>query len=153
MSDLLEYPRTCTKPSSEEYELRCGQDHVSHVRRKPKNSYGVRRVGLRHDIFNTFDNGVDRRFKEVFYLVPEGGISHWTSSASEDTTHPGKLSFPLFTPQRASLSHREPNFTNWGLLLSEKASFNPVSKLSVKAARSCSLSNLDFLSFARQEKT
>ena len=66
--------------------------------------------------------------------------------------HPGKLSFPLFTPQRASLSHREPNFTNWGLLLSEKASFNPVSKLSVKAARSCSLSNLDFLSFARQGK-
>lgn len=150
MSDLLEYPRTCTEPSSEEYELRCGQG-VSHVRREPKNSYGVRRVGLRHDIFNTFDNGVDRRFKEIFYLVPEGDIT-LDFQCVRNTTQPVKLSFLLFTLQRASLSRREPNFTNWGLLLSEKASFNPVSKLSVKAARSCSLSNLDFLSFARQGK-
>jgi len=80
MPDLLEYPRTCTKTSGEEYKLRCGQ-RVSHVRREPRNSYGVRRVGLRYDIFDAFDNSVDGRFKEIFHLVPEGEISHRTSGA------------------------------------------------------------------------
>lgn len=72
MSDLLEYPRTCTKSSSEEYKLRRSQG-VSHVRREPKNSYGVRRVSFRYDIFDAFDNGVDGGFKEIFYLVAGGG--------------------------------------------------------------------------------
>jgi len=67
-------------------------------------------------------------------------------------THPGKRNLPHCMPQRASLSLAEPNFTKWGLLLSKKHLFTPASKFSVKAARSCSLSNLEFLNLAKGEK-
>jgi len=63
------------------------------------------------------------------------------------------LNFPFFTPQLASVSRADPNFTNWGLLLSEKIAFSPVSKFSVKAVRSCSLLNFkEFLNLAGGEK-
>ena len=117
---------------------------------REQNSYGIRRVGLRRDFFYSFDNSADRRFEELFHLVPGGRKLHLTSNAWENITHPGKDNFPLFTPQRASLSLGDPNFTNWGLLPSEKVSFNPVSKLSVKAVRSNLL--LNFLEFLNRAK-
>jgi len=119
---------------------------------KEPSSYGVPGVGLRCDAFDTFNNGPNGRFKELFHLFPEGGRrSDWTSGA-RGTTYPCKHNFPALTPQRASLSRGDPNLTKLGLSLSEKTTFSPVSKLSVKAARSCSLSNLESLNFAGGEK-
>ena len=119
---------------------------------KEPNIYDVRRVQIRCDVIDTFNNGVDRRLKELFYLFSAVGISLSTSSAQEGMTHPGKRNFPDVMPQRASLSLTEPNFTKWGLELFKKILFSPESKLSVNAARSCSLSNLEPLNLAKGEK-
>ena len=35
--------------------------------------YGTCRVSLRCDVFDTFNNGLDGRFKELCYFFPEGG--------------------------------------------------------------------------------
>jgi len=113
--------------------------------------YSVHRVYLRCDILDTFDNGINGRFKKLFHLFPEGvKRSDWTSGA-KGTTHPCKLNVPLLTPQLVSVSRVEPNLTNWGLLPSEKILFNPVSKLSAKSAMSCSLSKMEFLNLSKGE--
>lgn len=62
------------------------------------------------------------------------------------------MSLPPLIPQLASLSRDAPNLTCWVLLLSEKLRFSPVSKASVKVARSCLLSSLEFLNLAKGEK-
>jgi len=118
-------------------------------------SYGFCRVGPRRDFFDVFNNDIDGRFKEFFRLVPGGAgaiASDLRCIERHDMTHPFILSFPSFTSQSVSLSRSEPNFTNWDLLLFENVVFNPVSKLSVNAARSCLLSNLEFLNLSGGEK-
>ena len=65
-----------------------------------------------------------------------------------DPTRPCSVICPPLTSQRLSLSRGEPNFTSLGLLSSEKFVFNPLSKRSVNASRSGSLSNFDFLNLA-----
>jgi hypothetical protein len=90
--------------------------------------------------------------KKISTCLLEGERSRSTSSERGETTYPGNWSVPFLTPQLASLSFAEPNLTKWGLLLSKKHAFNPVSNLSVKAARSCSLSNLEFLNLAKGEQ-
>ena len=40
---------------------------------KEPNIYDVRRVQIRCDVIDTFNNGVDRRLKELFYLFSAEG--------------------------------------------------------------------------------
>jgi len=47
---------------------------MHHYLRRESNSYGLRRVGPRGNFFDTFNDCVDGRFKELLNLVPEGGV-------------------------------------------------------------------------------
>ena len=70
----------------------------------------------------------------------------------EDAAHPAIANFPSFMPNSLLWSRSPQNFIFWSLVLSEKAVFIPVSKLSAKASKSDLLQNLEPFSFSKRVK-